>query len=129
MSAMKNKITQEQSKDTGLAITLILLLIIWFGKNFNFVPPAILVLVLTMTAPRIFKPLAYFWFGLAHLLGEVVSRALLTVVFFLLVIPVGFLRKLLGKDSMGLKKWAAGQESVFIERNHKFCASDLEKPF
>ena len=119
----------EQSKDTGLAITLISLLTCWISGNFTLVPAAIISLILTMTFPRLFTYPARFWFGLSHLMGEFVSKILMTAVFFLLVIPIAFIRKLSGKDPMNLKKWRNGSGSVFTDRNSKITASDLEKPF
>nr|MBF0223161.1 hypothetical protein [Desulfobulbaceae bacterium] len=125
MTTLKN----DQSKDTGLAITLIFLLICWITKNYNFVPAAIATLILTMTIPQVFTYPARFWFGLSHYMGEFVSKILLTIVFFILVIPMGFFRKLSGKDPMNLKKWRSGSDSVFITRDSKVTATDLEKPF
>ncbi len=126
---MLNKITLEQCKDTGLAFTLIFLIITWLSKNITYVAPAIIILILTMTCPKIFKPLAHFWFGLSHFMGEFVSKILLSVVFFLILFPIGMIRKSLGKDSMRLKEWKNGNESAFQERNIHFSPADLEKPF
>lgn len=119
----------DQNKDTGLAITLIFLLICWITKSSTYVPAAIVTLILTMTIPQVFTYPARFWFGLSHFMGEFVSKVLLSIVFFALVIPIGFFRKLSGKDSMNLKKWHTGKESVFINRDTKVVATDLEKPF
>ena len=124
-----NTLKDDKNKDTGLALTLIILLICWITKNFNFVPAAIICLIMTMTIPKLFTYPARFWFGLSHFMGEFVSKLLMTVVFFLLVIPTGFIRKILGKDPMNIKKWRKGTESVFTDRNSKISASDLEKPF
>lgn len=118
-----------QNKDTGLAITLIFLLICWATKNIHYVSAAIIALILTMSIPQIFTYPARFWFGLSHFMGEIVSKVLMTVVFLCIVIPVGFLRKLTGKDAMNLKKWHSGQESVFIDRNQTMTPADIEKPF
>lgn len=122
------KMTTKQGNDTGMALTLILLLVSYFSKNNGFVIPAIFFLVLTMTWPDIFKPLAVLWFGLSRLLGSVVSRVLLTLVFVMVAIPVGLVRKMAGADAMRLKEWKKGQ-SVFIERNHTYEAQDLERPY
>ena len=42
-----------------------------------------------MTWPKAFKPLAVLWFGLSHVMSQVVSQIVLTVVFFLVVTPIG----------------------------------------
>ncbi len=46
-----------------------------------------------------------------------------------LVLPVGLVRRLLGKDSMRIKSWKKGKESVFRVRDHRFSAKDLEHPY
>lgn len=122
------KMTTKQGCDTGMALTLILLLVTYFSKNNGFVTPAILFLVLTMTWPAIFKPLAVLWFGLSRLLGSVVSKVILTLVFVVVVIPIGFIRKVAGADAMRLKEWKK-EQTVFVERNHTYVAQDLERPY
>ncbi len=123
------KITPDQCKDTGLAIILIALLVAWAKHSTTLIAPAIVVLVLTMTAPKLLTPLARLWFALSHWLGEIVSTILLSIVFFVVVTPVGLIRKLSGKDAMGLKQWKAGRQSAFVRRDHTVTAADLEKPF
>ena len=83
---MKNifatSISKDQTRDTGMAVVLILLIIGIFTQNLNYVKIALLALILTMTIPIIYKYIAIIWFGLSHLLGTFVSKILLTVVFF-----------------------------------------------
>ncbi len=122
------KYSNDKCRDTGLALTLILLIAVWAG-NSALTGPAIIVLVLVMAAPRFFKPLAILWFALSELINAVVSKILLTIVFLLILTPIGLLRRWSGKDKMGLKKWKMDNSSAFVERNHHFSAVDLEKPF
>ncbi|MBC2714594.1 MAG: hypothetical protein HF978_04720 [Desulfobacteraceae bacterium] len=123
------KMTIDQAKDTGLAVILILLLFVYLGGCNYLVLPAIIVLVLTMTWPAIFKPLARFWFGLSHLLGSIISKILLSIIFYIVVTPIGLLRRVSGADSMRISKWKQNSKSVFIERNHTYSTTDLEKPY
>jgi hypothetical protein len=85
--------TPEQAKDTGMAMVLICLLLGYWGKFPKFLPVAIALLILTMAWPKAFTPLAGLWFGLSHLLGNVVSRVILTILFYLLVTPIGVIRR------------------------------------
>ena len=125
----KSKITVDQCKDTGLAMILITLLTALAKHSMTIVVPAILILVLTMTVPKLFTFFARIWFGLSHWLGEIVSTILLSIVFFGVVTPIGLVRKLTGKDAMGLSQWKTGPQSAFVQREHTACAADLEKPF
>ena len=64
---LKN-ISKEQAKDTGLALVLILLIVLFFKYRHALILAAGAVLVLTMTWPAVFKPLAKVWFGFSHFL-------------------------------------------------------------
>ena len=74
--------TKTQCRDTGMAFVLILLLLSFFLGKPIFYQIAIPVLILNMTAPRIYYPFAIVWFGLTSVLGSIVSRVLLSFVFF-----------------------------------------------
>ncbi len=125
----KGSVTPEQCKDTGMAAVLIFLLLTLMFKQELYLFCALCTHVLNMIAPRTFRPLAVLWLGLAHLLGTIVSRIILSAVFLVVVTPVGLLRSLLGKDSLKLKGFKAGRESVMQERNHKFTAEDIQRPY
>ncbi len=122
-------ITKDQAKDSGMAIMLILMLIGFFTENDLFYKIAIPVLLMNMIYPMFYYPFAIFWFGFANMLGTIVSKILLSVVFFIIVLPIALLRRLLGKDSLLLKKFKKSNESVMKTRNQTFVAADLEKPF
>jgi hypothetical protein len=121
--------TKEQAKDTGLAMILICLLLGYWGRFPKFLPVSLVLLLITMIWPNAFRPLATLWFGLSHLLSSVVSRVILTVLFFLVVTPIGFLRRLLGADPLKLKQWKQGSGSVFIMREGIIQGKDLENPY
>ena len=121
--------TQTQARDTGLALLLILLLIVYFSENVTLVVPSAGVLVLIMIWPNIFSPLAPLWFGLSRVLGTIVSKIILFLLYFLIVTPIGLLRRILDKDAMGLKDWKNGKGSVLLERNHTFTPKDIDKPY
>jgi hypothetical protein len=128
-SFFSTSIGKEQSKDTGLAMILILLLIGINSGNLIYFKLSVGVLLVVMTVPGIFRPLAVIWFGISHLLGTVMSQILLSLVFILFVVPVAFLRKLAGKDSLRLKEFKKGNGSVLVVRNHRFQPGDFEKPY
>lgn len=122
-------INRERARDTGMAITLIFLLLGFFSKNDLYFKIAIPILIIDMAVPIVYKPLAYVWFGLAHILGTVVSKILLLIVFSLVVMPMAFLRRMMGKDPMFLKAWKVNNQSAFTVRNHLYTPSDIQKPY
>jgi hypothetical protein len=122
-------ITKAQSRDTGMALVLVLLLCRLFIANDALLPAAIIALVINMTFPQAYRPLAVVWFGFAHLLGTMMSRIILTIVFFAVVTPVALVRRLAGKDTLRLAAFKAGTDSVMLPRNHTFTVRDIEKPY
>lgn len=129
MQTGDNKITVEKCKDSGLALVLICLICFQVWKLQILLILAIVFLVVAMTYPLIFQPFAKLWFGLSTLLGTVVSKLVLAVLFFTIVLPITLIRKAMGKDSMRFKDWKKGTASVFRTRDHQFTAKDLEHPF
>lgn len=122
-------ISENQSKDTGMAMVLIFLLIGYFSGNNIYFILAIPLLVINMVVPNIYRPVAKIWFGLSIILGTIVSKLLLTVIFFVIVTPIGIIRKIAGADSLQLKKWKKGSSSVFVVRDYIFRSDDIDKPY
>lgn len=122
-------ISPDQTKDTGMAMVLICLLIAFFSQNQQLSAVAILLLLINMIWPKIYKPVAKIWLGLSHLLGTIVSKIILSLIFFGLVMPVGLVRRFSGKDSLQVKKWKKGRDSVFKARDHEFTPEDISHPY
>jgi len=130
---------KDKCRDSGLALILIGLIVILLGDvwhkvgslqgSISLVPWLALITLLVMACPTVFKPWAYVWFGVSELLGAVMSKVILSIAFFLVVTPVGLLRSLSGKDTLQLKKWKSGQESVYRNVDRKVEAADLEHMF
>lgn len=122
-------ISRTQCRDTGMAMTLLCLIAAAATKRPVWIYASMAVLVTTMTAPVVMKPPARLWFGLSGLLGAVASRILLTVLFFVLVTPVGLVRRAMGRDPLRLRQWKDGGGSVFVARDHTYTPQDVEQPF
>lgn len=54
------------------------------------------------------------WMGLAHVLGWVNSRILLSVLFYGILTPIGVIQRLLGRNT--LSRRGAGSESYWVRR-------------
>ena len=124
-----SKPTPLQCRDTALAAIFLLLILWFFSKNINFVYAAGGFALYAMILPNSLSPLARLWFGLSHVLGTVMSKVILSLAFFLVLTPMGLLRKALGKDSLHVACWKKGTDSVFRVRDHTFTAADIEQPF
>lgn len=71
---------------------------------------------LGLAAPAILRPLYRVWMGLALVLGHVMTRVLLAVVFFLVVTPIGLVRRAVRRDPIE-KSPVPELESYWIRRD------------
>jgi hypothetical protein len=126
---LRGDATKEQAKDTGMAVVLVLLLLALARKQNGYIVAATVVQVLDMTVPQMFRPLAVLWFGLSHVMGAVMSKVIMMIIFFLVVTPIAVWRRLAGADALQLKTFKAGQGSVMEARNHTYTGKDLEQPY
>jgi len=124
-----NKVTSDQEKDTAILGGLLLLVAFLATGNRRLLWLSVSFLLVALLKPVIFKPIAWVWFGFSHLLGEVMTTLVLSVVFFLVVTPIGVVRRLTGYDPMRIRPENAQRISAFTVRNHKFVSDDLERPF
>lgn len=122
-------VSTKQSIDTGMVLVLVTLIISYFTKSDRFIVLSIFLLILNILFPNTYRPLAKVWFGISNILGRVVSRLLLTLIFFLIVTPIGIFRKMIRAESLQLKEWKKNTSSVFEVRNHLFQPEEIEKPY
>jgi len=90
---------------------------LWRGKTFYpylFYASAVL-LVSGFAFPIVLKPLHKVWMAIAILLGWVMTRLLLSVLFFVVLTPIGLLLKLFGKDFLELG-FDSSTESYWVKR-------------
>jgi len=121
--------TLEQARDTGQALALMSLLIVIFFRQTSFIGVALIVLLVNMVRPQVYKPAAKWWFALSNLLSRVVPRILLGLLFYGMVTPVGLIRRIMGRDPLQLKQWKKGRGTVLRERNHTLSPGDISHPF
>lgn len=129
LNLIPKKISKKEATDTGMAMVLICLLLGYFLKNNNFYLLALPVQVINMVFSKFFTPFAYIWLGLTNLLGAIVSKVLLSVIYILFLMPMGIIRRMMGKDSLKLKGFKQSKESVMITRDIVFTAEDIKNPF
>ncbi len=124
-----NKITENQKKDTGLALILLFLIIGLLTNNLLYFKITIPIILITMLIPSVLYPLAIVWFTLSNFLGFFISKIILSVIFIILIIPFGLIRRLFGKDSLRLGQFKVSKKSVLINKNHTFTRKDIINPF
>lgn len=75
---------------------------------------SLIFLILGLINSRTLTPLNKLWFKFGILLGKIVSPVIMGIIFFLVVTPIGFIMRILGKDVLNLKFNA--NKSYWIEK-------------
>ena len=76
-----------------------------------------ILVVMGLIAPALLKPVYQVWMALAVILGFVMTRVILTLVYFLAVTPIGLLMRALGKDLLN-RKLDKSAESYWIPKTY-----------
>ena len=126
---IRTSFSKKEYTDSGLALLLITLIVgQWFNLQITMRMAIAEVMVLLITPVLIF-PFTFFWLNISDLLGKIMSKLILSVVFFVFVWPVALIRRSMGKDTLRLKNFKKDNNSVFTERNHTYVKSDLTTPY
>ena len=64
---------------------------------------AIIFLIMGITKSRFLTPLNIAWIKFGELLGVIISPLIMGLVYFLVLLPIGILMRVLGKDLLSLK--------------------------
>lgn len=99
----KIKSTTKELREFGFVVGGVLLVIaairawhhgVWLWP---LVAVGVALIALGLVWPQVLKPLQKIWMGIAVVLGAVMSRVILTLLFFLIVTPLGLFLKMRGK--------------------------------
>jgi len=122
-------------KKTGVTVGIVLIaisfLLWWLGKSSFVYFSAIggIFIILSYIALPVLRPFHKLWIGLSLILGFIMSRVILTLLFYFVVTPIGLLAKLVGKKFMplGFDKSAA----TYWEKREKTVKEkiDYERQF
>jgi hypothetical protein len=122
-------IERGQIVDSGMALALLGLILFLALRREELLYGAMAALVVDMAVPVVLKPFAFLWLNLSAVLGAIVSKLTLSVVYFGVVCPIGLARRL-GKGGLdGRAQWRRSTESVLVARDKRFTFDDLERPY
>ncbi len=118
----------------GITIGIVLLIISGFLINYNKESYHIIAIIgstfiiLGILVPITLKPFYFVWMTFGATLGWVMTRVILSLVFYLIITPISLLTKLLGEDFLALKKTESDSYWNYRE-NFKELNQDYEKQF
>ena len=76
----------------------------------------LLFLILGFILPSVLRPVYRIWMLLAYFIGGIVSRVILTVLFYVVLTPTGLVLRLFGKDVLD-QRFEKDRESYWIKKD------------
>ena len=116
------KETKKDLRKFGLSVGIVLavigILLFYFEKSsaIYFAVIGGTLILFGIVLPQLLKPLNRLWMGLAIVLGFIMTRVILSILFYLVITPIGFLARLFGKKFMILK-YDKSAKSYWEERS------------
>jgi len=98
--------SDEAVKKTGLTVGVVLILVsllLWYLDKTSFIYFSIiggLFVILAIIAIPVLRPFHKLWMMLALAMGFVMSRVILTILYYLVLTPIGLLAKIVSKKFM-----------------------------
>ena len=118
---MKTK--KEKALETFLVLCGAFIVLFWIYNKKIFLLLALLLVLIAITSPYLTEKFSWLWMKLSEGIGFVMSKVLLSIVFFIFLLPLALIHKLFNKDSLSLKR---KNNSYYTERNHLYSKGDLE---
>lgn len=119
---------KEKSIDGGLGLALVFLVLFLNSYDRTALYGLLIIIILLLTFPRFFYVFSVVWFKASEKMGLVVSCVLLSTIYVVLVIPVGFFVRLCKPTVFFIKSWKTAP-SGFTALEHLYQKSDLEFQF
>ena len=107
---MDNNIKIGSNRSFGIVFSVVFILIGFYpllnDGNLNIISIliGIIFLILGVLNSRFLTPLNKIWFKFGIFLGQIISPIVMGIIFFLVVTPIAFIMRVLGKDVLKLKK-------------------------
>ena len=107
---MDNNVKIGSNRSFGIVFFVVFILIGFYpllkDGNLNIISIliGIIFLILGILNSKFLTPLNKIWFKFGILLGQIISPIVMCIIFFLVVTPIAFIMRVLGKDVLKLKK-------------------------
>lgn len=136
LEEIKNiKSDEKEFRKFGLSVGIVLVIIafvLWYYDRISyqyFSAAGGLLIISGIVFPKLLAPLQKAWMILAVVLGYFMSRVILTLLFYIVVTPIGLFAKLLGKDFLDIKIDRKKKSYWHIREEKKYSRIDTERQF
>jgi hypothetical protein len=115
----------------GIAFALLALLFFKKGLDYSWLAAlSVFFFFFGLVLSGFLKPVHKIWMGISLVLGWIMTRVILTLLFFLVVTPIGLLAKLFGKEFLELRFKKKNFKSFWVTKEKKeFRPQDYENQY
>lgn len=123
----------KQERQFGYLFTFVFLVVAFWPlwpvpmPNLYWLAGAGLWLAAALLYPKMLTPLYKVWMVFGHMLGWINARIILALVFFVVVMPIGLVMRLFGKDFLGMRKKTSG--SYWVKRDRELTPQSMRDQF
>ena len=121
------KANREKELETilTLCVALVVLFFVTKKQHAYYLTLSVVLGLIGMFSKYLTAKISWAWLKLGEMMGAVMSKVILSAVFFLFLFPIAMLARFFSKNnSLQLKKTLV--DSYYFTRNHKYEKKDLE---
>lgn len=112
-----------KSLETLLVLTGALIVVYWISFKKIYLLVALIFILIGIVSPFLSGKISWIWLKFAELIGSVMSKVILSVVYFVFLVPIALVFRMTQKNPLFLKRQKG---SYYIERNKQYSAKDIE---
>lgn len=116
----KNK---AKSLETLLVLAGAFIVVFWIFSKKIFLVLAFVFILVGVFSPYLASKISWLWLKFAELLGGVMSKIILSIVYFVFLVPIALFYRLIKKNPLILKRQ---KDSYYMERNKEYSSKDIE---
>ena len=104
----------------GIILMIIAGLLFWKEKESSqiFFTVGTILFVLGILVPAVLKPIYWIWIIFATILGWIMTRVILSLLFYIIITPIGLISRFFGKQFLELR-WEKSKESYWNFRTNE----------
>jgi hypothetical protein len=120
---MKKENNKAKALETILVLVGALIVAYWITQKKIFLLLALILIFIGITSSFLADRISVAWLKFAEIIGGVMSKVILSIIYFVFLVPIALLYQLSKKDYLSLKR---KKDSYYINRGHTYSPKDLE---
>jgi hypothetical protein len=115
----------------GIILTVMGFYMLWKGKNYvEYVFPLAAAFFITgLVIPFALKPVYKAWMVMAVIMGFIMTKVIMGVIFYMIVTPIGFVASIIGKNFLDMKIDKKAKSYWMVRETVRKEKSDYERQF